>query len=64
MIVSWNELQRACQKAFRGLGVAAGADDDSAFAVLWLQARGLDALAPLAAALSVLECAPPEAARS
>ena len=59
MIVSWNELQRACQKAFRGLGVAAGADDDSAFAVLWLQARGLDALAPLAAALSVLECTPP-----
>ena len=59
MIVSWNELQRACQKAFRGLGVAAGADDDSAFAVLWLQARGLDALAPLAAALSALERTPP-----
>ena len=54
MIVSWNELQRVCQKAFRGLGVAAGTDDDSAFAVLWLQARGLDALAPLAAALSAL----------
>lgn len=59
MIVSWNELQRACQKAFRGLGVAAGADDDGAFAVLWLQARGLDALAPLAAALSALERTPP-----
>ena len=59
MIVSWNELQRACQKAFRGLGVAAGADDDGAFAVLWLQARGLDALAPLAAALSAFEGTPP-----
>ena len=59
MIVSWNELQRTCQKAFRGLGVAAGTDDDSAFAVLWLQARGLDALTPLGAALSALEDAPP-----
>ena len=55
MIVSWNELQRTCQKAFRGLGVPAGADDDSSFAVLWLQARGLDALTPLDAALSALE---------
>ena len=55
MIVSWNELQRTCQKAFRGLGVPAGVDDDSAFAVLWLQARGLDALTPLEAALSALE---------
>ncbi|MDD9984130.1 MAG: DUF3726 domain-containing protein [Gammaproteobacteria bacterium] len=55
MIVSWNELQRTCQKAFRGLGVPAGADDDASFAVLWLQARGLDALAPLDAALSALE---------
>lgn len=59
MIVSWNELQRTCQKAFRGLGVPAGVDDDSAFAVLWLQARGLDALTPLDAALSALERAPP-----
>ena len=59
MIVSWNELQRTCQKAFRGLGVPAGADDDSSFAVLWLQARGLDALTPLDAALSALECAAP-----
>ena len=55
MIVSWNELQRTCQKAFRGLGVAAGVDDDSAFAVLWLQARGLDALTPLDAAVCALE---------
>ena len=47
VIVSWNELQRTCQKAFRGLGVPAGADDDASFAVLWLQARGLDALTPL-----------------
>ena len=59
MIVSWNELQRTCQKAFRGLGVPAGADDDASFAVLWLEARGLDALTPLEAALSVLELAPP-----
>ena len=59
MIVSWNELQRTCQKAFRGLGVPAGADDDSSFAVLWLQARGLDALTPLEAALSALESAAP-----
>ena len=59
MIVSWNELQRTCQKAFRGLGVPAGADDDSSFAVLWLQARGLDALTPLDAALSALEHAAP-----
>ena len=59
MIVSWNELQRTCQKAFRGLGVPAGADDDASFAVLWLQARGLDALTPLQAALSVLERSSP-----
>ena len=59
MIVSWSELQRTCQKAFRGLGVPAGADDDASFAVLWLQARGLDALTPLDAALSSLECEAP-----
>ena len=59
MIVSWNELQRTCQKAFRGLGAPAGADDDASFAVLWLQARGFDALTPLQAALSVLESASP-----
>ena len=59
MIVSWNELQRTCQKAFRGLGVPAGADDEGSFAVLWLQARGLDALTPLPAALSVLERSSP-----
>ncbi len=59
MIVSWNELRRTCQKAFRGLGVPAGADDDASFAVLWLQARGLDALTPLEAALDALERAPP-----
>ena len=59
MIVSWNELQRTCQKAFRGLGVPAGADDDGSFAVLWLQARGLDALTPLDAVLSALESTPP-----
>ena len=59
MVVSWNELQRTCQKAFRGLGVPAGVDDDSSFAVLWLQARGLDALTPLDAALSALEATPP-----
>ena len=63
MIVSWNELQRTCQKAFRGLGVPAGADDDASFAVLWLQARGLDALTPLAAALSALELAAPRPLR-
>ena len=61
MIVSWNELQRTCQKAFRGLGVPAGVDDDSSFAVLWLQARGLDALTPLDMALSALEHAQPRA---
>ena len=59
MIVSWNELQRTCQKAFRGLGVPAGVDDDASFAVLWLQARGLDALTPLDAALDALEHAAP-----
>ena len=59
MIVSWNELQRTCQKAFRGLGVPAGADDESSFAVLWLQARRLDALTPLEATLSALESAAP-----
>jgi len=55
VIVSWNELQRTCQKAFRGLGVPAGADDDGSFAVLWLEARGLDGLAPLEATLSALQ---------
>ena len=63
MIVSWNELQRTCQKAFRGLGVPAGADDESSFAVLWLEARGLDALTPLDAALSALEHATPRPLR-
>ena len=63
MIVSWNELQRTCQKAFRGLGVPAGADDESSFAVLWLQTRGLDALTPLDAALSALERSPPRPLR-
>ena len=63
MIVSWNELQRTCQKAFRGLGVPAGADDEGSFAVLWLQARGLDALTPLDAALSALERAAPRPLR-
>ena len=58
MIVSWNELQRTCQKAFRGLGVPAGADDDGATAVLWLQARGFDALTPLEAALTALQHTP------
>ena len=59
MIVSWNELQRTCQKAFRGLGVPAGTDDDGSFGVLWLQARGLDALTPLEATLSALERSSP-----
>ena len=59
MIVSWNELQRTCQKAFRGLEVPAGADDDASFAVLWLQARGFDALTPLEATLDALERAAP-----
>ena len=59
MIVTWNELQRTCQKALRALGVPAGADDGASFAVLWLQARGLDALMPLEAALSALEHSPP-----
>ena len=63
VIVSWNELQRTCQKAFRGLGVPAGADDESACAVLWLQARGLDALTPLDAALVLLERLPPRPLR-
>ena len=63
MIVTWNELQRTCQKAFRALGVPAGADDESSLAVLWLQARGFDALTPLDAALSALERATPQPLR-
>ena len=63
MVVSWNELQRTCQKAFRALGVPAGADDDGSFAVLWLEARGLDALVPLSAALFGLEQSPPRPLR-
>ena len=63
VIVSWNELQRTCRKAFRGLGVPAGADDESACAVLWLQARGLDALTPLDAALVLLARLPPRPLR-
>ena len=59
VIVSWNELQRTCQKAFRGLEIPAGSDEESSFAVLWLQARGLDALTPLGAALSALDRSPP-----
>ena len=59
MIVSWNELQRTCQKAFRGLGLPDGADEDGSFAVLWLAARELDGLTHLDAALSALEHAAP-----
>jgi len=60
VIVSWNEFQRTCQKAFRGLEVPAGADEESSFAVLWLQVRGLDALTPLEATLCALDHSPPQ----
>ena len=51
MIVTLNEVQRACQKALFGAGVPAGLDDDAAAAAVWLEARGLSALAPFAHAL-------------
>ena len=51
MIVTLNEVQRACQKALYGAGAPAGLDDDGAAAAAWLEVRGLPALAPLAAAL-------------
>ena len=51
MIVTLNEVQRACQKALFGAGVPAGLDDDAANATVWLEARGLSALAAFAGAL-------------
>jgi len=51
MIVTLNELQRACQKSLFGFPAPAGSDDDAAVAAVWLESRGLSALAPLVAAL-------------
>ena len=51
MIVTLNEVQRACQKALYAAGAPAGLDDDGAAAAAWLEARGLPALAAFAAAL-------------
>jgi len=51
MIVTLNELQRACQKACFGFPTPAGTDDDAALAAVWLESRGLPALRPLVAAL-------------
>ena len=51
MIVTLNELQRACQKAMSGAGAPAGHDDDAAGAAAWLEARGIPVLPAYAAAL-------------
>ncbi len=68
MIVTLNEVQRACQKALFGAGVPAGLDDDAADATVWLEACGIPALASLvdvlerwtgdSSAISVAETAP------
>ena len=51
MIVTLNEIQRACQKALAGCGVPAGIDDEAGSAAAWLEARGLQGIGPVVAAL-------------
>ena len=51
MIVTLNEVQRACQKAMIGAGAPAGHDDDAASAAVWLESSGISALPAYAAAL-------------
>ncbi|MDX1575443.1 MAG: DUF3726 domain-containing protein, partial [Kiloniellales bacterium] len=49
---SLNEVERICQKAAEGAGAPAGLDTDAAKNAAWLLARGLPALADLAADLT------------
>jgi hypothetical protein len=55
MQVSQFEIYRLVQRALEGLGAGYGVDRDAAFAVAWLEARGLPGLASLAADLARLE---------
>jgi hypothetical protein len=55
MLVSQNEIYRLTQRALEGSGAPHGTDRDGAFAVAWLEARGLPGLVLLAAALDRLE---------
>lgn len=55
MRVSQNEVYRLAQRALEGSGAPYGTDRDGAFAVAWLEARGLPGLVLLAAALDQLE---------
>jgi len=55
MIVSQNEVYRLSQRVMEGLGAPFGVDRDGAFAVTWLEARGLGGLSALACALDRLD---------
>jgi hypothetical protein len=55
MLVSQNEVYRLTQRALEGSGAPHGTDRDGAFAVAWLEARGLPGLVLLAAALDRME---------
>jgi hypothetical protein len=55
MLVSQNEVYRLTQRALEGSGAPHGIDRDGAFAVAWLEARGLPGLAMLAAALDRMQ---------
>ncbi|MBM3583637.1 MAG: DUF3726 domain-containing protein [Alphaproteobacteria bacterium] len=51
MHVSLNEIATTVERAARGAGATAGVDTEAGAAATWLEARGLPALDPLAAAL-------------
>jgi len=55
MRVSQNEVYRLAQRALEGSGAPHGIDRDGAFAIAWLEARGLPGVAMLAAALDRME---------
>jgi hypothetical protein len=55
MLVSQNEVYRLTQRALEGSGAPHGTDRDGAYAVAWLEARGLPGLGMLAAALDRME---------
>ncbi|QEA40681.1 DUF3726 domain-containing protein [Pistricoccus aurantiacus] len=54
MIVSYNEIQNLCRKAFCGAGFELGDAEDAAEMVAWMQCHGLGGLAALHRGLNFL----------